>query len=227
MAPTYLPGERLTALRRWRPVRTGDVVVVRDPRDAERWLLKRCVGRVGRRLDLRGDNAAASTDSRDSGSSTHVTWPTSCSRRPPPRKFPVESGRTPVDAPVARLAVLSYHTSPLAQPGTVTRGMNVYVRELSSALARLGHDVDVYTRRDNTQERDTVHVEPVFESTTSRPGQPPRSIAKVSPTTSRSSPTRSRRSFVVTGLPTPSTRTTGSVVWPATALSTSSAFRSS
>jgi hypothetical protein len=30
-------------------------------------LLKRCVGRVGRRLDLRGDNVAASTDSRDFG----------------------------------------------------------------------------------------------------------------------------------------------------------------
>ncbi|OYV23657.1 MAG: copper-transporting ATPase, partial [Acidimicrobiales bacterium 20-64-4] len=29
MVPTYLPGERLTALRRWRPVRVGDVVVVR------------------------------------------------------------------------------------------------------------------------------------------------------------------------------------------------------
>ena len=67
MEPTYRPGERLTALRRWRPIRTGDVVVVRDPRDETRWLLKRCVGRVGRRLDLRGDNAAASTDSRDFG----------------------------------------------------------------------------------------------------------------------------------------------------------------
>ena len=32
-----------------------------------RWLLKRCVGRVGRRVDLRGDNVAASTDSRDFG----------------------------------------------------------------------------------------------------------------------------------------------------------------
>lgn len=64
MAPTYLPGERLTALRRWRPVRRGDVVVVRDPRDRDRWLLKRCVDRVGEGLDLRGDNAAASTDSR-------------------------------------------------------------------------------------------------------------------------------------------------------------------
>jgi nickel-type superoxide dismutase maturation protease len=67
MAPTYLPGERLTALRRWRRVRIGDVVVVRDPRDAQRWLLKRCLARVGTKLDLRGDNADASTDSRDFG----------------------------------------------------------------------------------------------------------------------------------------------------------------
>jgi D-inositol-3-phosphate glycosyltransferase len=40
--------------------------------------------------------------------------------------------------------------------------MNVYVRELSSALARLGHEVDVYTRRDNVQVRDMVSVEPGF-----------------------------------------------------------------
>ncbi len=32
-----------------------------------RWLLKRCVKRVGTLLDLRGDNAEASTDSRDFG----------------------------------------------------------------------------------------------------------------------------------------------------------------
>src|SRR5664280_2213074 len=38
-----------------------------------------------------------------------------------------------------RLAVLSLHTSPLAQPGTGDGGgMNVYVRELSSALSRAG-----------------------------------------------------------------------------------------
>ena len=67
MEPTYVPGERITALRRWRPIRIGDVVLLRDPRDADRWLLKRCVGRVGRRVDLRGDNVAASTDSRDFG----------------------------------------------------------------------------------------------------------------------------------------------------------------
>ena len=64
---------------------------------------------------------------------------------------------------MVRLAVLSYHTSPLAQPGTGDGGgMNVYVRELSSAFARLGHEVDVYTRRDNPQVHDTVLVEPGF-----------------------------------------------------------------
>ena len=64
---------------------------------------------------------------------------------------------------MARLAVLSYHTSPLAQPGTGDGGgMNVYVRELSSALARLGHEVDVYTRRDDAHLHDIVQVEPGF-----------------------------------------------------------------
>ncbi len=62
---------------------------------------------------------------------------------------------------MARLCVLSYHTSPLAQPGTGDGGgMNVYVRELSSALARLGHEVDVYTRRDSPHGRDVEVVEP-------------------------------------------------------------------
>jgi D-inositol-3-phosphate glycosyltransferase len=64
---------------------------------------------------------------------------------------------------MVRLAVLSYHTSPLAQPGTGDGGgMNVYVRELSSAFARLGHEVDVYTRRDSPLDHDTVLVEPGF-----------------------------------------------------------------
>lgn len=46
-----------------------------------------------------------------------------------------------------RLAVLSLHTSPLAQPGAGDGGgMNVYVRSLAAALARAGVDCDVYTR---------------------------------------------------------------------------------
>jgi len=85
MEPTYRPGERLTALRRWRPIRSGDVVVVRDPRDPERWLLKRCVGRSGRMLELRGDNPLASTDSREFGPvpAAQVAWVVIGARRAP------------------------------------------------------------------------------------------------------------------------------------------------
>ena len=64
---------------------------------------------------------------------------------------------------MARLAVLSYHTSPLAQPGTGDGGgMNVYVRELASALARQGHEVDVFTRRDAESLPTIQLVEPGF-----------------------------------------------------------------
>src|SRR6516165_6411491 len=60
-----------------------------------------------------------------------------------------------------RLAVLSMHTSPLAQPGTGDGGgMNVYVRELSAALARTGVDCDVYTRAWSDTLPATVRVEP-------------------------------------------------------------------
>ena len=47
-----------------------------------------------------------------------------------------------------RIALLSYHTSPLAPlGGRETGGLNVYVRELARELAERGHDVDVFTRR--------------------------------------------------------------------------------
>ena len=60
-----------------------------------------------------------------------------------------------------RLAVLSLHTSPLAQPGTGDGGgMNVYVRELSSALARAGVDCDVFTRAWTDDLPATVDIEP-------------------------------------------------------------------
>ena len=46
-----------------------------------------------------------------------------------------------------RVAVISMHTSPLAQPGVGDGGgMNVYVRELVSALAHAGLDCTTYTR---------------------------------------------------------------------------------
>jgi D-inositol-3-phosphate glycosyltransferase len=57
--------------------------------------------------------------------------------------------------------VISLHTSPLAQPGTGDGGgMNVYVRELSSALARTGVECDVYTRADADDLPASVLVEP-------------------------------------------------------------------
>ena len=63
-----------------------------------------------------------------------------------------------------RLAILSLHTSPLAQPGTGDGGgMNVYVRELVGALAQAGVECRAYTRRwaDDLPER--VSIEPGFE----------------------------------------------------------------
>jgi D-inositol-3-phosphate glycosyltransferase len=60
-----------------------------------------------------------------------------------------------------RLAILSLHTSPLAQPGTGDGGgMNVYVRELASALARAGDRCDVFTRAEHPDELGAVLVEP-------------------------------------------------------------------
>ncbi len=62
-----------------------------------------------------------------------------------------------------RLAVLSLHTSPLAQPGTGDGGgMNVYVRELTTALARAGVECDVYTRAWSPDLPAIVTVEPGF-----------------------------------------------------------------
>jgi D-inositol-3-phosphate glycosyltransferase len=62
-----------------------------------------------------------------------------------------------------KLAVLSMHTSPLEQAGTGDAGgMNVYVRELSSALSRAGVACDVYTRAASPDAPPSVQVEPGF-----------------------------------------------------------------
>ncbi len=55
-----------------------------------------------------------------------------------------------------RIAMLSYHTCPLAiLGGKDTGGMNVYVRELSRELGRRGIAVDVYTR---SQDEHVPHI---------------------------------------------------------------------
>jgi len=62
---------------------------------------------------------------------------------------------------VQRVTILSLHTSPLAQPGVGDGGgMNVYVRELVSALAHAGVDCTTYTRRVDTATPTEVLVEP-------------------------------------------------------------------
>ncbi len=70
MLPSFAPRDRvivsrLTYLRR-RP-RVGDVVVLRDPQDAQRRLLKRIISVAAGRYEVRGDNSLASRDSRTFG----------------------------------------------------------------------------------------------------------------------------------------------------------------
>jgi glycosyltransferase involved in cell wall biosynthesis len=56
-----------------------------------------------------------------------------------------------------RIAMISEHASPLAMLGGVDAGgQNIHVAELASALARRGHEVRVYTRRDRADLPDVV-----------------------------------------------------------------------
>lgn len=56
---------------------------------------------------------------------------------------------------VKRVAILSVHTSPLApMGGKKTGGMNVYIRELSQELGKLGIAVDIFTRKTSLDEPD-------------------------------------------------------------------------
>ncbi|WP_197378472.1 D-inositol-3-phosphate glycosyltransferase [Mycolicibacterium mengxianglii] len=60
-----------------------------------------------------------------------------------------------------RVAVLSVHTSPLAQPGTGDAGgMNVYVMQSALHLARRGVDVEIFTRATSSSDEPVVQVAP-------------------------------------------------------------------
>ncbi|MEZ5321524.1 MAG: glycosyltransferase [Microthrixaceae bacterium] len=66
--------------------------------------------------------------------------------------------------PMTAVAMLSMHTSPLAQPGTGdSGGMNVYVRELAASLAQAGVRTTVYVRRWTADLPERVLVEPLME----------------------------------------------------------------
>ncbi len=72
----------------------------------------------------------------------------------------MKSGNTPTrKGGRLRIAMVSEHASPLAALGGVDAGgQNVHVAELSAALARCGHEVLVYTRRDSRRLPDRVHT---------------------------------------------------------------------
>lgn len=66
MRPTLEPGDRLLLFRTGR-ARAGDLVVVPDPRQPSRMIVKRVVLASAGGLTVSGDNARASTDSRQFG----------------------------------------------------------------------------------------------------------------------------------------------------------------
>jgi D-inositol-3-phosphate glycosyltransferase len=64
---------------------------------------------------------------------------------------------------IESVAYLALHTSPLLQPGTGTAGgMNVYIDELATTMAKRGIDVVVFTRRTDPQQPDEIVVRDAY-----------------------------------------------------------------
>jgi D-inositol-3-phosphate glycosyltransferase len=62
---------------------------------------------------------------------------------------------------IRRVALLSLHTSPMEQPGSGDAGgMNVYIRELASALAETGVEVEIFTRSTSAGQPAVEHPDP-------------------------------------------------------------------
>ncbi|WP_307803034.1 glycosyltransferase [Frigoribacterium sp. PvP032] len=60
-----------------------------------------------------------------------------------------------------RIALVSLHTSPGAEPGSGdVGGMNVVVRNQAEALGAAGHEVEILTRRSSADEPDAVELAP-------------------------------------------------------------------
>ena len=67
----------------------------------------------------------------------------------------------PSPSGLKRVAMVTVHTSPLAQPGEGDAGgMNVYVLEVARQLARRGIAVDLFTRTTSATQPAVVEVEP-------------------------------------------------------------------
>jgi glycosyltransferase involved in cell wall biosynthesis len=77
-----------------------------------------------------------------------------------------------------RIAMISEHASPLAVlGGEDAGGQNMHVAELAAALAEAGHEVRVYTRRDNTTLPEIVPM-PGGVAVVHVPAGPPEAIPK-------------------------------------------------
>ena len=62
------------------------------------------------------------------------------------------------------VAIISMHTSPLIQPGKGdSGGMNVYIREVATALAHRGVQCTIYVRKWDSSLPEQVHLEPGVE----------------------------------------------------------------
>jgi glycosyltransferase involved in cell wall biosynthesis len=77
-----------------------------------------------------------------------------------------------------RIAIISEHASPLAMLGGVdSGGQNVYVAQTACHLVRLGHRVDVYTRRDDQTLPDVLQSPDGYQ-VIHVPAGPPRRLPK-------------------------------------------------
>ena len=72
MEPALREGDWLLVVPPRRRTRTGDVVLVRDPRERERLLLKRVAAVSAEGVSVAGDHADHSTDSRHFGAIPHA-----------------------------------------------------------------------------------------------------------------------------------------------------------
>src|SRR5690349_2025255 len=79
-----------------------------------------------------------------------------------------------------RVALISEHASPLAHLGGCDAGgQNVYVREVARTLGAMGHEVDIFTRRDSPDTPTVIQLFP-FVRVIQVPAGPARFIAKES-----------------------------------------------
>jgi D-inositol-3-phosphate glycosyltransferase len=78
-----------------------------------------------------------------------------------PATDPATGLLTDVPSRIARVGLISVHTSPLDQPGTGDGGgLNVYVREVARRMGARGVEVDVFTRRTDPSQPDTLTIAP-------------------------------------------------------------------